>query len=485
MALDLDKQGQVPKVRVDRGPTLGWLNEPVNPAFINIADYFTSIPPTPGDNAGVSDCAPALNQALAAASLKTSAVIYFPPGTYKFLSAISYSLPSGTSSIAFFGAGIDVTTLTWPNAGGGIALSLSSAQQSFHLRDLTLTTSQAGGGTAFSATNSVSLGNFAGSDIDNLVLSGADRAGLTNFWTTGISLTTVSDVEIQNLTVFGNAAGNQCTGVALSGGAGFQIVPDILDSNFFSTNIGIDIGTGVQGLTVSNCNFTNGTTGIRTVGALTGLEQLSVVDSQFNVLGDGIVTTTAITMLTVEGCLFFCPPTHSGINLVSASFSVIANNNFQGFPPAGNGIGVTIGTSVANSTCIINGNNITNLATGLSLAAGSALVSVQGNVFTFNAAAISNSGSAMQIKNNFGYNPVGISAPITMGASPFTYTAGSSPESHYVRQSATNTATIAKGGQQVATLAGATTYYVIDLEPNESYVTTWVTTAPTYTKDIH
>jgi len=89
------------------------------------------------------------------------------------------------------------------------------------------------------------------------------------------------------------------------------------------------------------------------------------------------------------------------------------------------------------------------------------------------------------IINNIGYNPVGVSAAATMGASPTTVTAGASPETHYVRQSATNTATIAKGGQQIATLVGTTTYYTIQLGPGESYVTTWVTTAPTYTKDVH
>lgn len=97
----------------------------------------------------------------------------------------------------------------------------------------------------------------------------------------------------------------------------------------------------------------------------------------------------------------------------------------------------------------------------------------------------SSSGTHNNIQNNAGYNPVGVTAAANMGASPVTITAGPSPETHYVKQSATNMATIAKGGQQIAALINASTYYTIQLGPNESYVATWTTTAPTYTKDIH
>ena len=89
------------------------------------------------------------------------------------------------------------------------------------------------------------------------------------------------------------------------------------------------------------------------------------------------------------------------------------------------------------------------------------------------------------VVDNPGYNPVGAAAAATMGASPFTVTAGVSPETHYVVQSATNTATITVGGQGVATVTSATAPVVINLGPNESYITTWVTTAPTYVKMVH
>jgi hypothetical protein len=72
-----------------------------------------------------------------------------------------------------------------------------------------------------------------------------------------------------------------------------------------------------------------------------------------------------------------------------------------------------------------------------------------------------------------------------MGASPFTVTAGASPETHYVKQSATNTAFCGKGGIVTTNLVNPSTYYAIELEPNESYSCTWTAPAPTYTKDVH
>ena len=94
-------------------------------------------------------------------------------------------------------------------------------------------------------------------------------------------------------------------------------------------------------------------------------------------------------------------------------------------------------------------------------------------------------GTANRVVDNIGYNPVGATAAANVGTSPATITAGASPETHYLRQSATNTATVTQGGQQIHTLVGATTYHPVHLGPNESYTVTWTTTQPTYTKYVH
>jgi len=104
-----------------------------------------------------------------------------------------------------------------------------------------------------------------------------------------------------------------------------------------------------------------------------------------------------------------------------------------------------------------------------------------------NTAAILNSstGANNRIEGNDGWNPVGTTAAANVCTSPCTYTAGPSPETLYFKQTATNTATITQGGQQIAALVNASTYYVVQLGPNESIVTTWATTTPTFTKVVH
>jgi hypothetical protein len=93
-------------------------------------------------------------------------------------------------------------------------------------------------------------------------------------------------------------------------------------------------------------------------------------------------------------------------------------------------------------------------------------------------------GAHSRVRNNQGYNPVGISGPTNAGASPWTYTAGSSPETHYLQQSATNTAVVTQSGKTLGTLTAGTTL-TVELDPGGAYQVTWLTTTPTYIKFIH
>lgn len=92
------------------------------------------------------------------------------------------------------------------------------------------------------------------------------------------------------------------------------------------------------------------------------------------------------------------------------------------------------------------------------------------------AARISDSGVTSFIKNNSGYNPVGTSA-VSVGASPYVYTAGSSPEAIYATGGTVSS--IVKNGVTIFTSTPAT----ISLEPNESVTITY-SSAPTVNKDV-
>lgn len=201
-------------------------------------------------------------------------------------------------------------------------------------------------------------------------------------------------------------------------------------------------------------------------------------------VGDGFNLTANNTSVELNGCL---SDGHS-VKGVNSSCPILGINGGQ--YTRNGAAGATAGISIAAASTIrivgVRANKAPQ-SIGIALAAAAINGVIDDNDVSGTGGSISDSstGTTLRITGNTGFNPIGVTAAATMGASPTTITAGHAPETHYVRQSATNTATIAKGGQQVATLAGATTYYTIELAPNEAYVTTWVTTAPTYTKDVH
>jgi hypothetical protein len=80
------------------------------------------------------------------------------------------------------------------------------------------------------------------------------------------------------------------------------------------------------------------------------------------------------------------------------------------------------------------------------------------------------------IRDNIGYNPIG-QAAIAVGASPFTYTAGPSPETIYIR--AGTVSDIKVGSTTVAVASPAQ----LSLGPNQAITVTY-TVAPTMVKDV-
>ncbi len=142
----------------------------------------------------------------------------------------------------------------------------------------------------------------------------------------------------------------------------------------------------------------------------------------------------------------------TGVTLNAGSYFTIADNVIDG------GGNLVIGASCANGT-------------------------VHDNVME--SGSISNSSPSVIVHDNPGYNPVGISAAVSTGVTGATITAGASPETHYIKQSATFNAAVTKGGQSIGTVPSANVPIVVQLGPFESYTVTWATTQPTYTKDVH
>lgn len=137
-----------------------------------------------------------------------------------------------------------------------------------------------------------------------------------------------------------------------------------------------------------------------------------------------------------------------------------------------------------------------NIANFISTNATGAALSLQNSVdyvrigqgyISGNGSTVSNSSSGTHnvIQNLGGYNPVGLTAGTSTGTSTSTITAGTSPETHYIYQTANFNAVVKISTTTICTVPSATVPCVINLGPNEAYTVTWTTTQPTYTKFVH
>jgi len=132
-------------------------------------------------------------------------------------------------------------------------------------------------------------------------------------------------------------------------------------------------------------------------------------------------------------------------------------------------IGTGSGTSTNTQNIVVTGNHI-----------GGALVLAEGDNYLVAdniLGSISDNGAATNrsIRGNLGHNPQG-TATISVGSSPFTYTAGPTPEAVYIRGGTVSD--IAKDTRTIFTSTDQTVW----LEPGEAVVVTYSST-PTMEKD--
>lgn len=336
----------------------------------------------------------------AVAALPSSGgVLFFPPGKFKFTSqtAVGSALAT-TGSITIMGAGADATILYWPNASGGIAVSLAHPSQSFNARDLSITTGTTAGGTGLSITQAVPEGAWAKSYIRDVTFRGDDN-NASFYWNTCLSTTALSGLNISDCLFYGDSAGTHSTGAVIQGSGtspNYAIQINFNGCFFNSCNIGIQYGSYTQGVTVEQCNFTNGTFGIVTLGGELGtLAQLAVTDSQFNTTSDQVVFNTAIIEASFTGNLFFIPSGHTGLLLNSGQQAVIAANNFQALS-ANNGNGI-IGNA---PMCAITGNVFNQLAAGVTQQSSGTLYTIAGNVFQAVVTGVTLAGQETMVSGN-------------------------------------------------------------------------------------
>jgi hypothetical protein len=310
-----------------------------------------------GDNSGAADNSTALTAAFAALSSK-GGQIYFPPGTYRFTSAVSFNIPNANLySISIIGCGQDVTTIACENCAGW-TLNAQSFRQTFHILDMTFTTNVPGTYTGLALYNTQGLGTFGQTDLTRLTFRGSDGGSSTYYWNTAILVTNVCNVNYNSILIYGASSGIVGDGINVRGSnsSNFTIVHNFSQCGFFAVGTGFIYGNYLQGVTFSQCNFTNGNVAIYQPSG-DGAAQLAIMNSQFNTQGDQIVLGDAIASVLLSSNLIYVSGSHAGLLFTGPRGSAqitVTGNTFSFAEPvytttgaSGNGTSATVNFSGA------------------------------------------------------------------------------------------------------------------------------------------
>ena len=408
-------KGQIPYKKSGTAGDIAWVNQCLNiEAFGGVAD-------------GSSDNAPALDAALAALPAK-GGCIYSPAGRRLFSRAVSYTYGSANQSITFTGDGQNNSEWVWPTTDG-LIVTLKDATTTFHMRDMAVTTGSAAKRTGVKLTvpgtnANGALGEY--SDFERVAFRGSDGYAQAFGWATALILDNVSNVNVDGSSFIGTSA-SLGYGIRVSGrtvGAE-AVVFNFAKSSWVHLAVGVEYGSNVQGVTISQANFTGVTRGVSVPSTATGvLSQLSIVASQFasnpNAGGASIDVQAAVNPVTIADNLFLSNGPGTQINFGVHSFTSISGNHLYSPSPNNN---IALNFAGGQSPSSISGNVIFGFATALTVPISTANASVTNNTMTGNTATIvyaSNSNNKNQFIGNTGFQPA---PPVTqtVNQSPWVY----------------------------------------------------------------
>lgn len=463
--------------------TIDTLDELTGPV-INVKAYGAK-----GD--GTTDDASAIQSAVTAAIAAGGGIVFLPSGDYSIDTAI---LIAG-SNVTIKGAGRELTTVTVTNAssgGSGDGFRLVKAAPYYShvtICDLTIDCSAR---TTLPYSNGISM---QGCDFATI-----ERVRITSPLGFGIAIGTsagaapyADGLTVRDVIITGERNGNDSIG-----GGGIQ------RSLFENIRIYDPAGTGVDTTNTERTVFRNIT--VIQTGAVTsamwgvscdfGWEDVVVEDCFVYGLYYGYFFGSTSSGLTKNVVLRNCRAER--ISRLAAWFDGLAGFAQDGIIVEGCRFSdynrdnvATPGLQIREAdNVIIQGNHIdlpANAAYAIRLTREGAGVGVRkakvfGNILdTVNGISYEaadggfSEASSVQIRDNRGHNPQG-AATIAVGASPFTYTAGRTPEAVYI--SGGTVSAIAKNGRTIFAATQAT----VMLEPGEAVTVTYSVT-PTMEKD--
>jgi hypothetical protein len=266
---------------------------------------------------GMADDTPAFNHALAYVfGLPQGGRIFFPPGKYRFNSALGLTFPASPFQLSLVGSGEDNTILYFPS-GNGLTFVYTDAKQGFCAMDLSITTGATPGGTGLNLTHTVQSGSSSPqTELVRVTIRGDDGIQQTHYWGQCLLTVGISNVAMDMVALSGpNAVGGtgyNCTGL---GGVAIPVSA--------AANVG-----GLVRLTVASTSTLSSGSFTRVSGVATGADGvwvITVIDgTHVDLVGSNGASLGTVTPGTMSG-----PPFYYGVvfNLQACAF----NNFTSGF----------------------------------------------------------------------------------------------------------------------------------------------------------
>jgi Pectate lyase superfamily protein len=412
---------------------------------------------------GTTDDTASIQSAINAAT----GAIYIPTGTYRITSALAVN-----AGIHIFGDGMEASVLT--PASSTVCLTVTTASPVIiEALGISYTTPQASGygigiTAAGGATNSLSI-------IRDVLISGAatgvlwtnsafflmDHCFIQNFSTYGCQVSNANDIDVgdSNITncTFFNFTGSGTTGAGI---------------NWLSSG-GLRVENNKFGALAYGILFTYATD---SGSSAPNTAQLIVTGNSFDTMSTAALSMARATATDVFNSVIVAnnvmPDCGVGVSIpldangAWVSFFIATGNEWIGA-----GSGSPVGFEIQSTTTFNISNNTlfgnTNATVGISVGSTATGGVIQGNNLsgTF-ATTIVSTGSSIRVLDNQGVNPIGPSA-LTPGGSPWTYTAGTSPQTLYLSASSSITAVTQDSVSLLGAATGANTTFTAGLGPNE------------------
>lgn len=304
--------------------------------------------------------------------------IAFGAGIYS-LNAVSFSYPATTPyAVTLIGLGAETTILNFPS-GNGIGLTIQSQNHTFHIENMSITTTGINAGTGISVNfASPTTGPNSFSTIDNVTMRGSNNS--TEYWSTDINDVGVSFINFNNDFIIGASGLGLNIAGSTSASFPYAIVFNLHNINFGGLSTAFKYGDHVQGVAITNSNFTNGTSGIFTPSGISGLDELTVTNSQFNETTFNILFESAVPF-QFTGDTFIVAASTGAVTCTACSVGQFTGNQFVATSPTGS-VGIDVASSAAPGIGIVN-NSFSGFSTAVVCASG-VYCNLQSNMYANN-----------------------------------------------------------------------------------------------------